>query len=159
MTRFRTRRAGPALAALAVVALALAGCSGPGSKSGIRTINPSAQTVTTIPSTTVAGQVPTVFDCGGGAYKPATLLVQCGVATTTVTGVKWTSWTDTEADGSGTVNLASGGHDASAPADIKLTDVVTTPNGPQFSELQVTWTGASPDGNPVDRFKLAVATA
>ncbi|MBV9661688.1 MAG: hypothetical protein JO337_11080 [Acidimicrobiales bacterium] len=108
-------------------------------------------------STTVAGQVPTVFNCGGGAYEPSTLIVVCGVGTTVVTGSKWTSWTATGAVGTGLVHLKVSGHDTAAPAGLALSTVVRTPGGPQFSSLTVTWTGASPDGQPSDAFRLAVA--
>ena len=142
-----------------IAALAgLTGCGGSGHGTAVRSINPSsAQTVTTTPATSEPQAVPTVFDCGGGAYEPKTLLVVCGVASTNVTNVTWTSWTATGAAGSGTVNLAGSGHHASAPAALSLSTVVQTGNGPQFSQLRVTWSGTSPDGHPVDQFHLAVA--
>lgn len=146
-------------AAVLVAAAVLAGCSGSSShRGGVSVVNPSpSQTVTTASPTSLAQQVPTVFDCGGGAYEPATLLVVCGVATTTATGVKWSSWTASGAAGSGTVNLSGSAGHGSGPADLKLGKVVPTGNGPQFSQLDVTWTGPSPDGHPTDRFSLAVA--
>jgi hypothetical protein len=104
----------------------------------------------------VAGQLPVVFDCGGGAYKPATLLVVCGVGSTTATGVSWSAWTTSEAAGHGTVNLPG---KAPAPADLTLTAVVQTTQGPQFSRLDATWTGPSPDGRKYDAFGLATAPA
>lgn len=141
------------------VGVALAGLSGCGGTStAVHNITPStARSVVTAPPTSLSGPVPTVFDCGGGAYEPKTLLVVCGVATTTVTDVTWTSWTASGATGSGMVNLRGSGHPASAPATLALSDVVQTGNGPQFSVLRVTWTATSPDGHPSDQFKLAVA--
>ncbi len=136
----------------------LSACGSGGSRTAVHNISPSSgPTVVTAPPTSLSGPVPTVFDCGGGAYEPKTLLVVCGVNTTTVTGVKWTSWGASGAAGSGTVNLHGSGLQGSAPATLALSDVVQTGNGPQFSLLQVTWTGQSPDGHPTDQFKLAVA--
>ncbi len=144
-------------AGLGVAVAALSGCGGSSSTS-VRSISPSTtKTIVTAPPSSLAAPVPTVFDCGGGAYEPKTLLVVCGVATTTVIDVRWTSWNASGAAGSGTVNLNSSGLHGSAPADLALSDVVQTGNGPQFSVLQVTWTGTSPDGHSSDRFKLAVA--
>ena len=108
------------------------------------------------PATTVAGQLPTVFDCGGGAYKPATLLIVCGPGAAMATNVRWTSWNGTGASGSGSVLLAGR---SPARADLQLSGVVGSGSGPQFSQLQVTWTGASPDGHPTDHFALATAPA
>jgi hypothetical protein len=107
-------------------------------------------------ATTVPGQLPTVFDCGGGAYEPATLLVVCGNATTTATSVTWISWTASAATGSGQVNLPG---KAPARAHLALSQVVATGNGPQFSRLEADWTGTSPDGRAVDYFTLATAPA
>ena len=153
----------PALVAAAV----LAGCSsGGGAKATITPVtgaNPSSVTVVTDPPTSVAdgGAVPTVFNCGGGAFEPATLLVTCGdVATsdvTTVMGAKWTAWTPTGATGTGTVSARVDGKKVQGPASVTLAKAVTTENGPQFSALTVTWTGTSPDGHPTDTFAVTTA--
>ena len=145
---------------VALAGLSACGSSGTGGSTAVHSITPasSTPTVVTAPPTSLAGPVPTVFDCGGGAYEPKTLLVVCGVNTTTVTNVTWTSWSTAGAAGSGTVNLHGGpGQQGSGPATLALSGVVQTGNGPQFSVLQVTWTAASPDGHPTDRFELAVA--
>lgn len=157
-----TRRLGPV--GLAAVGLLAAACSsggharvGAGDAAGSRA-PATAATISepTSPPSTVAGQLPTVFDCGGGAYKPATLLVVCGVASTNVTDVQWSTWTVSGASGHGEVHLP--GHPA-APADLALGKVVQTGSGPQFSQLTATWTGTSPDGHPMDVFQLATAPA
>lgn len=109
-------------------------------------------------STTLAGLTPTVYDCGGGAYEPATLVVVCGVGTTTVTGARWSSWDASGARGTGMVHLGSSARPGS-PAELDLSDSVATPQGPQFSLLTATWTGTSPDGRRYDQFHLAVASA
>jgi hypothetical protein len=97
---------------------------------------------------------PTVFNCGGGAFEPARLIVVCGVASTMATSVKWTAWGSTVATGSGLLHLQS----SSVPAKLVLSEPVDTPQGPQFSKLTVTYTGASPDGHASDQFRLAVAS-
>lgn len=152
---------GRAVGASALVAAAavLGGCGGSGgSRTAVSTVSPSvSQTVVTAPPTSLSQLVPTVFDCGGGAYEPKTLIVVCGVATTTVTGISWTSWTAGGASGSGTVNLAGSAGHGSGAADLALAEVVQTGNGPQFSQLKVTWTATPPDGHPTDTFKLDVA--
>lgn len=129
-----------------------AGGAGSGPVSSISASSPSTQPAAA--PTTVAGQMPTVYDCGGGAYKPATLLVVCGVGSATATGVHWASWSASSASATGTVNLPG---KSPAPASLLLSDVVSTGNGPQFSRLQVTWTGSSPDGRSQDVFTLATA--
>jgi hypothetical protein len=99
----------------------------------------------------------TVPNCGGGAYKPATLLIVCGVNTTTANDVTWSSWTASAAAGSGTVHLVEPGSTATAPGRLALSDVVNGTVGPQFTLLTVSWIGASPDGKSTDTFRLAEA--
>jgi hypothetical protein len=111
---------------------------------------------TTSSSLVAAGHVPTAPNCGGGAYKPSTLLIVCGTSTTMATGVEWGSWTTTEARGNGTVHIALGGRSVSSPAALVLDHVVTSADGPQYSVLTVTWAGPSPDGRPTDTYHLSV---
>jgi hypothetical protein len=108
------------------------------------------------PVTTAVGQLPTVPNCGGGAYEPKTLLIVCGTGTTMATGVSWRSWAPAGASGSGTVHLQVNGRPLSAPAALLLSDVVNGPVGPQFTVLTVTWTGTPPDGNAKDTYHLKV---
>jgi hypothetical protein len=98
---------------------------------------------------------PTVPNCGGGAYKPATLLIVCGVNTTSATNVSWSAWTASGAAGSGTVHLVKGATSATAPGRLALSNVVNGQTGPQFTVLTVTWIGPSPDGKATDTFQLA----
>lgn len=152
---------------LAVAVLALAGCgSGAGTTVGGPATTPSTPAVTstgpppsTGPTQTLGpGQLPTVSDCGGGAYKPSTLLVVCGVDTTMATGVTWTAWTVTAARGTGLVHLKVAGRAVTAMARLDLSGIRGGANGPQFSHLEITWTGPSPDGHPADAYSLAVGT-
>jgi hypothetical protein len=140
-----------------VVAIALAfGCAACSSSTRNVSAPSTAGPATSAPPTTTPGGTPTVFDCGGGAYEPATLVVVCGTGTTIVTGVAWSSWTASEAAGTGTVHLGSSSAPG-RPAKLTLSDAVATPQGPQFSVLTATWTGPSPDGKPSETFRLAVA--
>jgi hypothetical protein len=138
-----------------------AACSSSPSRPGAvsaSTLAPASLAPTSPPSTaptTVAGQVPTVPNCGGGAYEPRTLLIVCGVGTTMATGVAWSSWTASTATGNGDVHLTTGGQQVVSPAVLQLSEVRYGSNGPQFSLLTVTWTGPSPDGRPTDTFHLA----
>ena len=134
-------RALPAL--LAAVAV-----SGACSSSAVRSAAP----------TTLRGPTPTVFNCGGGAYEPATLLVVCGVDSTMITSARWTAWDSGGASGTGVVHLGSSSS-AGSPARLSLSRVVPTPQGPQFSRLTATYTGSSPGGRASDQFNLAVASA
>jgi hypothetical protein len=114
-------------------------------------------TVAPPPSTTGnVNLVPTVPNCGGGAYQPHTLLIVCGSGTTMATGVAWRSWESASAQGSGTVHLDINGQAVSAPAALLLSNVVNGPVGPQFTLLTVTWSGTPPDGKPQDRYHLQV---
>ncbi len=165
----RRRSVGPrrGLSALtaACIAGALAGAlAGCGSTSHQTTTATSVPAVTTEPPTTVSTpssaptSVPlmtTVPNCGGGAYKPATLLIVCGVNTTTATNIAWSIWTASAAAGSGTVHLVQTGTSATAPGRLTLSDVVNGPIGPQFTLLTVVWIGTSPDGRATDTFRLA----
>jgi hypothetical protein len=118
--------------------------------------SPAAPATRPAPPTTAVGQLPTVPNCGGGAYEPKRLLIVCGTGTTMATDVSWRSWAPAVASGSGTVHLLVKGQSVSAPAALLLTDVVAGPVGPQFTRLTVTWTGTPPDGNARDTFRLQV---
>jgi hypothetical protein len=146
----------------AVVA-SLAGCGSTSHQTttatSVASAAPSAPSTTASPPTSAApttvALMTTVPNCGGGAYKPATLLIVCGVNTTTATNVTWSTWTASGAAGSGTVHLVKAGSSATAPGRLALSDVVTGPTGPQFTLLTVAWIGTSPDGNATDTFRLA----
>jgi hypothetical protein len=164
-------RKGAAVLAGAFCVLALAtGCSSSSHKTTTATSISAAPTTpapTTVAPTTLAVPpssaqvsaappgVPTVPDCGGGAYKPDTLLIVCGVNSTMATNVTWSAWTASGATGSGTVHLVSGGTSATSPGHLTLSRVTSGPLGPQFTLLTVTWMGPSPDGKASDTFQLS----
>jgi hypothetical protein len=159
------RRSGAAVTALAALsasaAILLAACGSHSSDAQTSPATVSASTATSVvattsPPATVAGQLPTVPDCGGGAYKPATLLIVCGIDTEMATGVQWSSWTTGGAQGQGTVHLTVNGQPVQAPARLALSDVTTGAVGPQYSVLEIEWIGSSPLGSPTQRVSLAV---
>lgn len=148
-----------AMIAAAVVAAAVAaGCS---SGEAVRDL-PTTLPGRTAPSMGASGTapggttalMPTVPDCGAGAYEPATLLISCGSPGIEATGVKWTSWNQYSASGTGVVHVTVGGKAASGPASLNLTGVTNGPRGPQFAMLNVKWTGTSPDGHAFDSYAL-----
>jgi len=166
LLRFRGLRGASTCKLLALGALLVASCGS--NQTAVTKINPTQGTVTIeTPTSTTSGAgsqsqtVPTVFDCGGGAFEPETLLVTCANAakdaTTTVTGITWTSWSSTNAAGRGTVHLYVAGKEVSAAASLTLGGVKQTSNGLQFSSLSLTWTGPSPDGQPTLTLPVAVA--
>jgi hypothetical protein len=156
--------AGVLLGAVALASLA-AGCS---SASKSSTVTPTSSTSgSSMPSTApttgassphqnAASRLPTVPNCGGGAYEPKTLLIVCGSgsAATAATEVSWAAWDKSEAHGSGRVTLQVDGRPTSAPATLRLSTVVNGPVGPQFTVLTVTWQGGSPDGKTQDTYRL-----
>jgi hypothetical protein len=163
VTGMRPPAAARTLAATGVIVLAvIAGACGSVSGAGRSAVgaggSPATAPPTTVPTpttaTTVAHQVPTVPNCGGGAFEPKTLLIVCGSGTTMATGVSWRSWASSGAAGSGMVHLVVAGQATVAAATLTLDEVVVGPVGPQFSRLTVTWTGASPDGRPQDAYRL-----
>lgn len=145
---------GTAVASAILVAACSSGPHGAGSGATTGTAPATSKGSGGAPTTAAPRLTPTVYNCGGGAYEPATLLIVCGVDTTMATGVEWATWTSSAASGKG--NVAVTGHPPQ-PASLALRNVVTTSTGPQFSVLTVTWTGASPDGHPSDTFHLTTA--
>jgi hypothetical protein len=127
---------------------------GSGSNAGATTAPTAAQAG--MPATTVAHQLPTAPNCGGGAYKPATLLIVCGSGDAAVmaTGVTWRSWGTTAALGTGTMHVMVHGQPAARPATLSLSGVRSGMVGPQFTQLTVTWIGSSPTGAPAVTYHL-----
>ena len=159
MTR---RLANTGLTALAVAAV-LAGATGCSSSSKPAAVASGGASTSVRPTTapqpstpTTLRRLPTVPNCGGGAYQPKTLLIVCGSGSTgtMATGVSWRSWGTSTASGSGTVQMTINGHPVSAPATLLLSEVVDGAVGPQFSRLTVTWSGMPPDGKQQDVYSL-----
>jgi hypothetical protein len=159
----RLASAGLTMLAVATSMAAAAGCSSSTKPAAVATgsaptsVLPNTSTRPPTTPTTAARQLPTVPNCGGGAYEPKTLLIVCGSGSTMATGVSWRSWGSSTAFGSGTVQLTVNGHPASAPATLLLSEVVNGPVGPQFSRLTVTWAGTAPDGKQQDVYSLPLS--
>jgi hypothetical protein len=155
----RLATAGLTLVGVAAVLAVATGCSSSQKPAAVAaggastSVLPTSATQPSTP-TTVANQLPTVPNCGGGAFEPKTLLIVCGSGTTMATGVSWRSWGKSTASGSGTVQVTVNGHPVVAPATLLLSEVVMGPTGPQFSRLTVTWAGTSPDGSRQDVYRL-----
>lgn len=138
--------------------LGLAACGSSSHPVGVGTTT-MVTTASTVPVTTPTSvHMPTVSECGGGAYKPTTLLIGCSGGTTTVTGISWTSWSSSAASGTGTVHLQVGGKPVQAAAHLTLGTVVSGSVGPQFTRLTVSWIGTSPDGHSQDSYSLSSPT-
>lgn len=153
-------RLAPVAAWAAAVAL-LAGACGTAGQSSARVgrsgaeAAPVEQVNSSTTSSKVSGLVPTVPDCGAGAYRPLTLLIVCAEGGTMATGVVWSWWGQSDATGRGLVHLQMNGEQVLAPADLRLDEVSRTGReGPHFTRLTVTWLGTSPDGHPNDQFRL-----
>lgn len=102
----------------------------------------------------IGSPMPVAWDCGGGAYEPSTLYILCSNTTTLATGITWRTWRASSAAGSGTVHESVGGKERQYRARLRLSDPEREPGGLEFTRLQVTWTGASPDGRPSDTYAL-----
>jgi hypothetical protein len=165
--QMRIRRALATLGAVALAAV-MTGCgatrhvtttANDGSSGSVPTSTPSttpAAGTATTKTPAVAHLIPTAPNCGGGAYKPATLLIVCAAGDQAVmaTGVTWRSWGDTAAVGSGTMHLVVNGQPTARPATLDLADVASGSVGPQFTRLTVTWIGSSPTGSPRASYHL-----
>ncbi len=163
----RIRRAAAVLGVVALAAI-MTGCGATRHVTTAATAGSNAAAPTSTPApTTAAGAattgtpavahlIPTAPNCGGGAYKPATLLIVCAVGDQAVmaTGVSWRSWGATAAVGSGTMHVVVNGHPTARPATLNLAGVVTGSVGPQFTQLTVTWIGSSPTGSPQASYHL-----
>jgi len=92
--------------------------------------------------------------------EPPSIIVACADAGIGVQGLTWSRWTSTAASGSGQVWWNDCTPDCATgtvhhyPASVALSDVQPSPGGAAFSVLTVTYTGAEPDGKPVDTFQL-----
>jgi hypothetical protein len=119
-------------------------------------VTAAAASSPTTKTSAAAHLIPTAPNCGGGAYKPATLLIVCasGDQAVMATGVTWRSWGDTAAVGSGTMHVVVNGHPTARPATLNLAGVATGSVGPQFTQLTVTWIGSSPTGRPQASYHL-----
>ncbi len=101
---------------------------------------------TSASTTTRPGSLPRVINCAGArgpALKPAMFLVACGDGNVWVSGIAWTSWTDTAAHGRGTLNVnlcspdCAQGSWRKTPTAIMLSKPVDTRYGPLYTTATV----------------------
>lgn len=124
----------------------------------------TAATTTTGPapsSSTVAGQATTVVaDCGAGAYRPARIIVTCANTGVIATQIQWSTWSSSGARGTSVVEVnpckptCAASSDKPYSARLQLSDPVSTSSGPRFSLVTLTWSGASPYGQPSNSYQL-----
>jgi hypothetical protein len=116
----------------------------------------SGQTSSPAPST-VPALAGVVADCTsapphGLRVRPASIALACADNGSGVEGMTWTSWSASAAAGHGTfwdklcTPSCADGKIGSYPVTVALSVVKTSPDGPWFSRLAVTWDGARPPG-------------
>ena len=148
-------RAGAIFGILASAAALTAGaCSSTEEVRGVPVVG--STTIFNPPPSSASNIQPTVPDCGRNAYRPSVLHIECGSAGPTATGIHWDSWQPSRAAGIGLVQMQVGGQQRSSRADLVLSYPVNDGAGrPEFTQLTVSWLGASPDGRRADTFQLA----
>jgi hypothetical protein len=106
-----------------------------------------------------------VADCAGAPpsslqVEPSSIIVACGDGGIGAQDLVWSTWTSGGASGSGEVwqndctpDCANGvvNH---YPASITLSDVQPSSDGPAFTVLTATYSGAEPNGHPTDTYRL-----
>jgi hypothetical protein len=92
--------------------------------------------------------------------EPASISVACADNGIGAKDLTWQSWSATSAAGSGQVwendctpNCAEGTINL-YPASISLSDVMSSRDGPTFTMMTATYSGAEPNGHPTDTFML-----
>jgi hypothetical protein len=97
--------------------------------------------------------------------EPSSIIVACADAGIGARGLTRSTWTSSGASGSGDVwqndctpNCANGVV-KDYPASITLSDVQPTSDGPAFTVLTATYSGAEPNGNPTDTYRLELSPA
>ncbi|MBO0747974.1 MAG: hypothetical protein J2O47_06480, partial [Acidimicrobiaceae bacterium] len=92
---------------------------------------------------------------------PPTIILACGDGSSVATQIRWNSWGPTTATGTAVIvqnlcnpNCAQGSN-GSFPASITLSEVrAVGTNGPLFSNLTASFSGASPTGTPTESYVL-----
>ena len=125
---------------------------------------------TAVPTATAQAGVGVVANCAGPApyllsSEPPSVILACGDAGVGVQDLTWTNWTASTAEGYGLLwenlcvpNCVTGelGH---YPVDVTLSAVRSSPRGPWFSRLTVTWEGNRPHNQTPDTFTLMQPTS
>jgi hypothetical protein len=145
--------------ALAMTAVALAGCAGNSPRT------PTASAGSTTPSATSRPGV--LADCTDPPpfklqREPTSIVVACADGGLGAKDLTWSAWTATGARGNGTVYEndctpdCADGVFKDYPASITLSAVRSTSVGAAFTVLKATYDGAGPNGNQTDTFHLEI---
>jgi len=92
--------------------------------------------------------------------EPSSITVACADAGIGAKDLVWSSWTATTATAGGEVwendctPTCAGGTIKLYPASITLSSVQATRDGPAFTAMTATYSGAEPNGHPTDTFGL-----
>jgi hypothetical protein len=94
------------------------------------------------------------------AVEPSSITVACADNGIGAEDLVWHSWTGTTATATGDVwendctPSCAGGTIRRYPASITLSDVQASGDGPTFTAMTATYSGAEPNGHPTDTFGL-----
>lgn len=150
------------VARCAALGLAVVGCQ---HRAASPTTTAASTTAATSAAATAQAGVGVVANCAGPApyllsSEPPSVILACGDAGVGVQDLTWTNWTASTAQGYGLLwenlcvpNCATGelGH---YPVDVTLSAVRSSPRGPWFSRLSVTWEGNRPPNQTPNTFTL-----
>jgi hypothetical protein len=96
---------------------------------------------------------PQVDTCGTPQIQPATIVLACADHNSLLQSLRWSSWTPTRAQASGSyvyntcVPFCAAGTFVTVPGTVTLDEPVSTSAGVEFS--RATWTYPGPSGRPV----------
>ena len=111
---------------------------------------------------------PFAINCNALQFKPKKIVLACGDAGSWLSTLKWTSWSATQASGTGVYNAndctpnCAAGQIKSGPVNVTLSTPKTCPSQthPAFKRVALTYTGTRPKGAPANfRFVCPVRRA
>jgi hypothetical protein len=96
------------------------------------------------------------INCGQEQFKPKKIVVACGDGGVWLSKLKWSSWSGSQASGSGSYNAndckpdCAAGHVHSYPVKVTLSKVKTCPSQTSraFKQAALTYTGTRPSPAP-----------
>lgn len=99
---------------------------------------------------------PLAINCNNLQFKPKKIVLACGDAGSWLSKLKWSSWSGTQASGTGTYNQNNctpncvNGHINRGPVKVTLSKPRTCPSQTQraFKQASLTYTGTRPKGAP-----------
>ncbi len=104
---------------------------------------------------------PLAINCNNLQFKPHKIVLACGDAGIWLSKLKWSSWSSTQASGTGVYNAndctpnCASGHIKSGPVKVTLSKPKTCPSqaNPAFRQVALTYTGTRPKPAP-SKFRL-----